>query len=179
MTDPVDHLDAVGELATALRGLGLEPILVGGMALVIVGSRRVTRDFDLVIPAPGDRLGQVVDLLYDRKLEVASRLNRDGEVTATISDRRVAAARLRIDRAETAYCYDSRTGLRVDLLFDFPIAATTLAARATRVRMGRHVLRVAGERDLLALKRIAAVRRHAPGDAEDIAFLERRLGNKG
>lgn len=177
MPDPAAPLDVVGDLATALRALDLGPILVGGMALVIIGSRRVTRDFDLVIPDPGDRLPELVGLLYDRRLELVSRLNRDGEVTATISSRRAAAARLRIDRARTAYFYDFRTGLRIDLLFDFPIAAATLAAHATRLRIGAHILHVAAERDLLELKRIAAANRQAPGDAEDIAFLERRLGD--
>ena len=56
MAGPVDHLDTVGEVVEALRRRGLEPVLVGGMALVVLGSRRVTRDFDFVIAHPGDRL---------------------------------------------------------------------------------------------------------------------------
>lgn len=175
MTDPADHLHTVGELATALRGLGLEPILVGGMALVVLGSRRVTRDFDFVISAPGARLAEVVAILYDRRLELVSRLNDEGDVTATITNRRVAASRLQIDRPATAHFYDSRSGLQIDLLFDFPIVAAALADRATRVRIGTHVLHVAGERDLLELKKIAVANRQAPGDAEDLAFLERRI----
>ncbi len=71
MTDPVDHLQAVGEIVQALRGLGLEPVLVGGMALVILASRRVTRDFDFVISHPGDRLPRMFDVFYDRRLELA------------------------------------------------------------------------------------------------------------
>jgi hypothetical protein len=42
------------------------------------------------------------------------------------------------------------------------------------VRIGRHALQVASESDLLELKKIAAANRQRPGDAEDIAFLERR-----
>ena len=34
MPDPVDHLQTVGEIVHGLRQLGLEPMLVGGMALV-------------------------------------------------------------------------------------------------------------------------------------------------
>ena len=170
-----DHLEAVGRLAAALQRLGLDPILVGGMALVVLGSRRVTRDFDFVVATPGDRLSDLIALVYDHGLELVSRLNADGEVTATIANRRVAASRLQIDRPPTAYFYDPRSGLRVDLLFDFPIAAATLAKRAPRVRVGTHTLRVADERDLLELKKIAAADRDAPGDAEDLAFLERRL----
>jgi hypothetical protein len=58
------------------------------------------------------------------------------------------------------------------LLFDFPMAASTLAERATRMSIRAHVFEVASAADLLELKRIARRARSAPGDAEDIAFLE-------
>ena len=58
MPGPSDYLDEVGAIVTELRDLGLAPVLVGGMALVILGSRRVTRDFDFVIAQPGDRLAR-------------------------------------------------------------------------------------------------------------------------
>src|SRR5262249_10734405 len=61
-----DHLEDVGAVSTALSHLGLTPVLVGGMALVILGSRRVTRDFDFVIAKPEQRLGDLVAMLYDR-----------------------------------------------------------------------------------------------------------------
>jgi hypothetical protein len=170
-----DFLERVAELTEGLQNLGLEPVLIGGMALVVLGSRRVTRDFDFVVPTPGDRLAPAVDLFYDSGLELVSRLSNEGEVSATLANRKVALARLRIDAPATAYFYDTATGLRVDLLFDFPIPAATLAERATRMRIRSHVFHVASEEDLLRLKKIAAARRRVPGDAEDIAFLERRL----
>lgn len=46
-----DLLGAVGELLTDLAGLGYQPTLIGGMALVVLGSPRVTRDFDFPLPA--------------------------------------------------------------------------------------------------------------------------------
>ena len=174
MPDPTDHLDIVGEIVQGLRALGLDPVLVGGMALVVLGSRRVTRDFDFVIAHPGDRLARTISLFYDRGLDLVSRLNEMGEVIATISNRRVAAIRLRVDAPASAHFFNAETGLRVDLLFDFPIPAATLAARATRTRIRAHVFDIASEQDLLRLKRIAKAKRSAPGDAEDIAFLESR-----
>jgi hypothetical protein len=172
--DPTDHLDTVGEIVQGLRALGLDPVLVGGMALVVLGSRRVTRDFDFVIAHPGDRLAGTVSLFYDRGLDLVSRLDKMGEVIATISNRRVATIRLRLDAPASAHFFNAETGLRVDLLFDFPIPAATLAARATRTRIRAHVFDIAAEQDLLRLKKIAKAKRSAPGDAEDIAFLESR-----
>jgi len=142
------------------------------MALVVLGSRRTTRGFDFVVPTPAGCRRQVVDVLFDHGLELASRLNDTGDVAATIRNRRVADSRLRIDAPSAAFFCNPVTRLRVDLLFDFPIAASTLAERATRMTIRAHVFEVASAADLLELKRIARRARSAPGDAEDIAFLE-------
>ena len=174
-----DHLRTVGRVVTRLRRLGLDPVLVGGMALVVLGSRRVTRDFDFVVPDPKDRLADVVDALYDEGLELVSRLNDAGDVVATIDNRRVAASRLKLDAPLSAYFFNPTTGLRVDLLFDFPLPAAELLARARRLRVRAQVLDVASEGDLLRLKRIAKGARSTPGDAEDIAFLEARRKRRG
>ncbi len=60
------YLDEVGEIVEELSGLGLEPVLVGGMALVILGSRRVTRDFDFVIAKPDHRIETLIGVFYGR-----------------------------------------------------------------------------------------------------------------
>jgi hypothetical protein len=133
----------------------------------------VTRDFDFVVPHPGDRLPVLVDLFYGRGLELAARVDRDGNVTATIDNRRVAAVRLRLDAPATAYFHNPSTGLRIDLLFDFPIPAADLAVRGTRLTIRSQRLTIASVDDLLELKRIARAARAAPGDAEDLLFLER------
>lgn len=174
MSDPSDHLRTVGEIVDGLRSLRLDPVLVGGMALVVLGSRRVTRDFDFVIARPGDRLAGAVGLFYDRGLELVSGIAPSGDVTSTITNRRVATARLHLDTPDSAYFFNPRTGLRVDVLFDFPIPASQLAERATRNRIRSHRFDIACEEDLLRLKKIALAERSEPGDVVDIAFLEAR-----
>ncbi len=174
MTDTTDYVQVVGELTRDLRGLGLAPVLVGGMALVVLGSRRVTRDFDFVVANPGDQMERTLDPFYDRGLELVSRLSSTGDPAATIANRRVAAARIRIDKPTSAYFYNPKTGLRVDLLFDFPIPARRLAERSRRLTIQRQAFDMASDEDLLELKKIAAAARSAPGDAEDIRFLEGR-----
>ena len=174
MGDAADFLEEVAEIVRELRDFGLAPVLVGGMALVVLGSRRVTRDFDFVIPHPGDgdRLVVTLDLFYTRGFELVSRVNAIGEVTATIANRKAAAIRLRLDAPRSAYFFNVKSGLRIDLLFDFPIPAATLARQATRIKIRAHVFDIASVPDLLRLKRIARAARSVPGDAEDIAFLE-------
>jgi hypothetical protein len=171
---PTGYLVLVTEIARQLGVLDLEPVLVGGMALVLLGSRRVTRDFDFVISQPGEQLASALDVFYNRGLELAAKLNEAGEVTATIGNRRVAAARLRLDKPQSAFFYDAETGLRIDVLFDFPIPAVELAGRSLSAKTPAGVLRVASEPDLLRLKQIARSNRSLSTDVEDIAFLESR-----
>ena len=161
-----------GEIVQGLRHLGLEPVLVGGMALVVLGSRRVTQDFDFVVAAPGHRLAATLDLFYDRGLQLATRVNEAEAITATLADRKIAAIRLRGDKPESAFFYNPATHLRIDLLFDFPIPAVELAGRATR-RGFSASFHIASEPDLLRLKKIARKARAAPGDAEDIFAFSR------
>lgn len=173
--DPGDYLTAAADVARDLHAIGLDPVLVGGMALVVLGSRRVTRDFDFVVRHPGERLKNVVALLYARGFELVSRLDESDEVVATIGNRTVAAARLKIDGPASAYFFNPDTQLRIDLLFDFPVPAAGLAERATLRKIGGRVFAIASEQDLLALKEIARAARSFPGDAQDIDFLKSRL----
>jgi hypothetical protein len=140
------------------------------MALVVLGSRRVTRDFDFVIAHPGDLLARTIDLFYERGLELVSGLTEMGEVISTISNRKVAAIRLRLDAPASAYFFNAETGLRVDLLFDFPISAAKLAERATRTKIRGHVFDVASEQDLLRLKRIAKRSDRHPATPRTLPF---------
>lgn len=169
------QLKQVTQIADGLKGIGLEPILVGGMALVLLGSRRVTRDYDLVIPHPGDRLNALVDLFYDRGFELASKVNDAGDIIATIDNPRVAAVRLKLDGPASVYFWHPTKRIRIDLLFDFPVAAAELAVNAVKIKIRGGVLRVASAADLLRLKQIAANRRSAAGDAQDIEFLNAHL----
>jgi len=178
MDEGVTHLESVGSVVEALTDLGLSPVLVGGMALVVLGSRRVTRDFDFVVKSPGDALDRLLDVFYDRDFELASRVDAAGDVAATIDNRKVAAARLRLDAPASAYFLNPGSGLRIDLLFDFPVPAALLTRRATTVKVRSRALRVASEADLLRLKKIARAHRASPGDAEDIAFLEARRAKR-
>ena len=175
MAAPDDLLDCVGDIVRVLRALGLDPVLVGGMALVVLGSRRVTRDFDFVVAHPRERMAGVLDLFYDRELRLVSRLTGTGDVAATIASREVAAIRLRVDAPSSAYFFNRKTGLRIELLFDFPLPAKELARRAVHTRIRTHLFEIASEPDLLRLKQIARTARSLSGDADDIAFLEARL----
>jgi hypothetical protein len=169
------QLKEVTQVADGLQGIGLGPVLVGGMALVLLGSRRITRDFDFVIGHPGDRLNSLVDLFYGRGFELASKVNDAGDIVATIDNPSVAGVRLKLDGPSSAYFWHPTKRIRIDLLFDFPVAAAELAVNAVRTKIRGGVLNVASAADLLRLKEFAVTKRAAAGDAQDLQFLKAYL----
>lgn len=178
MAEAEDDLATVAALVEGVRALGFSPILVGGMALVVLGSKRVTVDFDFLVPHPAERLKEVVRVFYEHGFELISRLNEAGDVKATIDNAAVAAIRLRIDKPASALFFHPVRTLRVDLLFDFPLPAADLAKNATQMKIGSHTFHIASDADLLRLKLIAQKDRDFAGDAQDIEFLKRRLRSR-
>ena len=168
-----DLLGAVGEVLDDLARLGYEPTLIGGMALVVLGSPRVTRDFDFLVIEEAREQQALVELFYRHGFELASKTDEDGRIVRTIDSRAVASARLRIDRPKSASFYRRDLALRVDLLFDFPIGARAVRGRSTRKKIRSHVFHIASREDLVRMKEIAAAQRRVASDAQDLEFLRR------
>lgn len=169
-----DYLQVVGEIVRELDRAGFNPVLIGGMALVILGSRRVTRDFDFLVSFKEEEIESLVRIFYKKGLHLVSRLNPGGEVIRTIDNQRVAAARLKIDSPVSAYFFDSKSGLKIDLLFDFPLPARELIGRSEKIRVRSQVLRIASLRDLIRLKEIAVKDRKEGADQQDLQFLKNK-----
>jgi len=168
-----DLLVAVGELLKDLAPLGCEPTLVGGMALVTLGSPRVTKDFDFLVVEEAREQKALVQVFYKHGFQLASRTDDQGAIIRTVDNQQVAAARLRIDRPKSAYFYNGRLGLRVDLLFDFPIDARGVRRRSKRKTIQSYSFHIASTPDLIRMKEIAASDRKASTDLQDLEFLKR------
>lgn len=170
-----DYLRTVGGLAGALDAQGFEPVLVGGMALVLLGSQRVTRDFDLLVSTQGPPTEALVRLLYRHRLELVTKFTPAGEVRRTVDNVRIAVAKLKMEKPRSLFFSNLKTGLRVDLLLDFPLPAHRVAQRAEKVKVGSGSLRVASPADLMQLKEIAYADRRSASDAQDLEFLRRKV----
>lgn len=171
-----DFIAAVGELLKDLAPFGHEPTLVGGMALVTLGSTRVTRDFDFLVVQAAREHNAALEVFYRHGFELVSRTDEHGNVVRTIDSREVAAARLRLDRPSTAYFFNRTLGLRVDLLFDFPLQAREVRRRSRRTRIRSYAFHIASPDDLIRMKEIAAKDRRNPADLQDLDFLRTLVG---
>ncbi|OGQ80082.1 MAG: hypothetical protein A2289_21580 [Deltaproteobacteria bacterium RIFOXYA12_FULL_58_15] len=167
-----DFIVSVGKLLAALRREGFTPILVGGMAMVVLGSRRVTRDFDFLLEESARDQKSVTQLFYNHGFELASKVDEYGEIVQTIDSANIASVRLRTDRPKSAYFHNHRTGLRVDLLFDFPFPAKGIGAKATRTKVSSYWFHIASPSDLLQMKVMAAQDRKHAADLQDLEFLK-------
>ncbi len=143
------------------------------MALVVLGSPRVTRNFDFLVIQEAREQKPLSQTFYRHGFELASRTDPHGDIVRTIDSEKVASARLRIDRPKSAYFYRRDLGLRVDLLFDFPIRAHEVRGRSMRKKIRSHVFHIASREDLIRMKQIAAADRRVASDAQDLEFLKR------
>ncbi len=168
-------LEAVASIATELHARGFEPVLVGGMALVLMGSQRVTKDFDLLVSARGPAIKDLVDVVYRHGLELVTKFGPTGEVERTVDSRRVALLKVNEEAPRSLFFYGWKARFRLDILLDFPVPAPALARRATNVKVKAHRLPVASPEDLLKLKELAYADRKLPSDAQDLEFLRRVL----
>ena len=174
MVRDADPLKEIFPLLSALEEKGLQPVLVGGMALVVLGSQRITKDFDFLVSST-DLSTDLVKLVYRQGYELVTKFNKVGEVERTLDNPNVAAARLKQDKPRSVFFYHWKKKLRVDLLLDFPLPTRDIAGRAAKIGKKPRILRVAAPEDLLRLKEIAYADRKSAADAQDLEFLRNLL----
>ena len=172
-----ENLAIVERLAADLDTRRLEPVLVGGMALVILGSQRITKDYDFLISSPS-KTEDVVRILYSNGLELVTKLGEDGNVQRTVDREKVAVIKVTGTRPKSLFFYRAKGRLRVDLLFDFPIPAHEVSARAVPVTFLDRKVKVAAPEDLLRMKETARQERNIPSDLQDIEFLKSLLARR-
>lgn len=172
MVKTVDYIETVGKIVQDLNQLGSTPILIGGMALVILGSRRVTKDFDFLISKQVREQKELADIFYKHGFELVSKIDKLGNIIATIDNPRIASMRLRLDTPVSVHFLNRKTGLQIDLLFDFPISADAIFPEAQMQKIQSYVFYIASKKDLLRLKEMAHDQRKSAGDAQDIEFLK-------
>lgn len=148
----------VEEILRRLTAAGVDFVVIGGMALVLSGSARLTRDLDIVFagdPANLEALGGVL-------VGLDARLREIDEDVPLVADAQTLS-NVRLLTLTTAAGW-----LDVHRDVDGAPPYKALRQRAERVNLGDFAVLVASPHDLIAMKRAAG----RPQDIADIAELE-------
>lgn len=153
------------EVVKNLRAAGVEPILVGGLALILYGSERVTFDCDLVSSRP-ETLEQAKKLggaLHAAKCYYVTRFDKRRRPVSWIDNDNIAAARLMIDEPDTVFFWNAVLEMKIGVLLDFPLKSSDLLAAAQVKKLDKSTtIKVAGLKHLKTMKEIAARSRKLP-----------------
>ena len=149
----------------ALSGAGVRYLVVGGVAVVLHGHLRVTRDVDLVV--------ELVPANVRTALKALSGLGFRPRAPVRMEDFADPEQRrgwVRDKNMRVFSLWNSKMPLtEVDLFVEEPLDFQAAWARAVQARIGSFSVPVAGLEDLIALKRVAG----RPQDVADIDALER------
>jgi hypothetical protein len=162
--DPKDELPAVWPefrleaMLGALSGAGVDYIVIGGVAMVMHGSARLTRDLDIVFAPDSDNLEKLGRVL----MSLGAKL-RDVDEDLTFVPDALTLSRIDVLTLETTVgwldVHRRPAGAR-------PYRALRKAAET--VEVGENEILVAAPADLQAMKRAAGRRI----DLDDLEYLE-------
>lgn len=162
------------EVVEHLEENGVVPVLVGGMALVVLGSTRTTRDFDLAVADREEVRRASVTALYRRGFHLVSKWDDENyRPVRVIDNENVAKARVVMDDEVAAFFWNEAVRMRIDLVFRTGIPAEELVERAVATPLpgGGRLLR-ASVKDLERMKR-ASLRADPArvADRQDLVYL--------
>jgi predicted nucleotidyltransferase len=143
-------------------------VIVGGIAVILHGSPRLTADLDIIIDLEPVKARQTIEVLqhagFMAEIPVDIRQFADADVRRSwIAEKNMKALSLHDHEMPPTV---------IDILAESPIAFDDLYQRSKLISLDEMTLRVASIPDLIALKRLAG----RPEDLSDIAELEKING---
>ena len=149
---------ALSRLLHRLVAAGVDFVVIGGVAVVVQGSPRFTRDLDISYATSEENLERLGKLLVD----LGARLREVEEDLPFVPDARTL-------RGASMLTLTTRDG-DIDLLADPPGSPgyTSLRRKATAIELDGDTVLVASIDDLIAMKRAAG----RPQDLVDLESLE-------
>lgn len=171
------QIRALSNVIRNLRDIGIEPVLVGGMALVMLGSRRITQDTDLVIKKPEtlDEAKKLTGAMFGAGFRYVTRIKKGEEPTSWIDNANIAAARQQIDEPDTIFFWHPELKMKIDLMMDFPFHAREAMEAAETVYLKGDPVKRASLEVLKKMKEIAVRDRKDPRDVQDLDFIKKKL----
>ncbi|MDI6794379.1 MAG: hypothetical protein QME81_16195 [bacterium] len=177
--EPLPETRKLKQVIRNLEAAKFIPIFVGGLALTLFGSDRVTFDCDLVSKRPKnmEEAKSLIRAMYKAKCYYVSNVDKDGNPVAYIDNANVAASRIMIDKPDTVFFWNPEMEMKIDILLDFPLKASDLLAAAENKKLDRTTtIKIASLQHLKEMKEIALTARKNPKDWQDLDFIKKKLG---
>jgi predicted nucleotidyltransferase len=145
----------------ALNDADVRYLIVGGVAVVLHGFLRTTKDLDLVIQLDPDNVQRGLQALKDLGFQPAVPVPLEAFADPAIRESWIREKNLMV----FSLWHPDRHGFQIDLFASEPFDFSEVYARALRVPLEKTEATVIGARDLIALKRQA-------GRSQDLADIE-------
>jgi hypothetical protein len=143
----------LAKLAKALQRAGIPYMVVGGQAVLQYGEPRLTRDIDITLGVDTDRLPLVLSLIQVNGL------------TPAVED-----AETFVKTTNVLPATDTKTGIRVDLIFSFSDYERGAIQRAQPIRVADQEVQYASIEDVIVHKIVAG----RPRDLDDVRGIVAR-----
>lgn len=140
----------IASISVALQKHGIPYMLIGGQAVLLYGSPRLTRDIDITLGIGVNGLPEIISTVTELGLTVIPENWEE-----FVRDTMVLPVK------------DPRTGIRVDLVFSHTPYEREAIDRARNVQLGATIVRFAAPEDVLIHKVFAG----RPRDLEDSLLI--------
>ena len=143
----------------ALTKAQIPYMIIGGQAVLLYGTPRLTRDIDVTLGIDTDRLAELLKIVKRLKLRVIPKKIVDF-----------------VTRTMVLPVQDKKSGIRIDFIFSLTPYEQQSFRRVKRVKMGRAIIKFASVEDLIIHKIFSG----RPRDLEDIksVLLKNRKINR-
>ncbi|MEW6027634.1 MAG: nucleotidyl transferase AbiEii/AbiGii toxin family protein [Planctomycetota bacterium] len=137
-------------VSKALDKAGIPYMVIGGQAVLLYGTPRLTKDIDITLGVDVDQLPQVLAIVKQLNLKILKPNYRDF-----------------VTRTMVLPLADTRSNFHLDFIFSFTAYEHQAIKRVKKVRFGRVVVRFASLEDIIIHKIFSS----RPKDIEDVRSI--------
>jgi predicted nucleotidyltransferase len=138
------------KVTRALEKSKIPYMIIGGQAVLLYGTPRLTRDIDITLGVNTERLSELLKIVRALKLSI---------IPKTITDF--------VTRTMVLPVQEKRSGIRIDFIFSVTAYEQQALRRVKRVKLGQSIVKFTSVEDLIIHKVFSG----RPRDLEDIKSI--------
>jgi hypothetical protein len=139
--------ELISRLGTSLSKRKIPYMVIGGQAVLLYGSPRLTKDIDITLGVSVDRLADMEEMCHTENLRILPEEHKQF-----------------VEETYVLPVKDESTGIRIDFIFSYKPYGEQAIKRAKRVRLGKGDARFASVEDVIIHKIFSG----GPRDMEDV-----------